>query len=183
MDNNQDSRGKTNEYATYVEMTSLEQLIAGRPPSRATELRIQAPPSPELSESLYKAVGGDWRWSDRLPWGRKEWSDYVLRPDVETWTLLVEETMAGYAEFIVHDDNSVEIAQFGLVPDFIGQGLGGHMLTLAVEQAWRKRPSRVWLHTSNFDHPHALENYQARGFRIFKKETLTDYSAEQPPAE
>ncbi|MCH8062678.1 MAG: GNAT family N-acetyltransferase [Chloroflexi bacterium] len=183
MDNNRDSRGKTNEHVTYVEMTSLERLIAGRPPSRATELRIQAPPAPELSESLYKAVGGDWRWTERLPWGRKEWSDYVLRPDVETWTLLVEETMAGYAEFIVHDDNSVEIAQFGLVPDFIGQGLGGHMLTLAVEQAWKKQPSRVWLHTSNFDHPHALENYQARGFRIFKKETLTHYSVEQPPAE
>ncbi|MCH7624399.1 MAG: GNAT family N-acetyltransferase [Chloroflexi bacterium] len=173
---------KINEYVTYVEMTSPEQLVSGASPSRATELRIQAPPSPELSESLYKAVGGDWLWFERLPWGKKEWSDYVLRPDVETWTLLVEETMAGYAEFVIHEDNSVEIAQFGLVPGFIGQGLGGHMLTLAVEEAWRKRPDRVWLHTSSFDHPHALENYQARGFRIFKKETLTHYSMEQPPA-
>ena len=134
---------KIDEYVTYVEMTSPEQLVPGRSPSRATELRIQAPPSPELSESLYKAVGGYWRWIDRLPWGKKEWRDYVLRPDVETWTLLVEETMAGYAEFVVHEDNSVEIAQFGLVPDFIGQGLGSHMLTLAVEQAWKKQPDRV----------------------------------------
>ena len=91
--------------------------------------------------------------------------------------------MAGYVEFNVHDDSGVEIAQFGLLPEFIGQGLGGYMLTLAVEEAWKKKPSRVWLHTSSFDHPNALENYQARGFRMFKKETHTHYSIEQPPSE
>ncbi len=174
---------KTTETVTYVAMTTPEQLVAGKSPSRAAELRIQQPPSPELNEWLYKAVGGDWRWVDRLCWGTKEWSDYVLRPDVETWTLWVEETIVGYVEFSVHDDSGVEIAQFGLLPAFIGQGLGGYMLTLAVEEAWKKEPSRVWLHTSSFDHPNALENYQARGFRIFKKETYTHYSIEHPTSE
>jgi hypothetical protein len=28
----------------------------------------------------------------------------------------------------------------------------------------------VWLHTSSADNPHALPNYQRRGFRIFKTE-------------
>ncbi|MER0684083.1 GNAT family N-acetyltransferase, partial [Pseudomonas aeruginosa] len=27
-----------------------------------------------------------------------------------------------------------------------------------------------WVHTCTFDHPAALGNYQARGFRIFKQE-------------
>lgn len=174
---------KTTETVTYVAMTSPEQLVAGKSPARAAELRIQEPPTPELNESLYRAVGGHWRWVDRLSWGTKEWSDYVLRPDVETWTLWVEETMAGYVEFNVHDKSGVEIAYFGLLPDFIGQGLGGHMLTLAVEEAWKKKPSRVWLHTSSFDHSNALKNYQARGFRIFKKETYTHCKITQPPSE
>ena len=180
MNSNQGSGLKTIEYVTYVEMTSPDQLVAVKPPSRATELRIQEPPSPELNESLYNAVGADWRWDDRIPWGSKEWSDYVLHSNVETWTFWVEDTLAGYSELNIHEDNSVEIAQFGLVPDFVGQGLGGHLLTLAVEQVWTKKPDRVWLHTSSFDHPHALGNYQARGFRIFKKETLTHYSIEKP---
>ena len=168
------------ENVTYMEMTSPGQLIKSKTPSVSAELRVQEPPSPELNESLYKVVGGDWIWIDRLPWGTKEWSEYVLRHSVETWTLWVEDKLAGYSEFELHEDNSVQIAQFGLLPDFIGQGLGGHMLTLAVEQAWNKKPSRVWLHTSDFDHPHALENYQARGFRVFKKETLTHYSLGPP---
>ena len=182
----QDARGdsdvKITETVSYLAMTSPQQLVTGKSPSRAAELRIQHPPSPELNESFYRAVGGDWTWVDRLSWGTEEWYAYVLRPDVETWTLWVEETMAGYVEFNVHADSGVEIAQLGLLPEFIGQGLGGYMLTLAVEEAWKKTPSRVWLHTSSFDHPHALENYQARGFRIFKKETYTHYSIEQPPS-
>ncbi len=76
----------------------------------------------------------------------------------------------------------MENAQFGLLPKFPGQGPGGHMLTLTVEQAWKKKPSRVWLHTSSFDHPHALRNYQARGFRIFKREIYRHYSMEASPS-
>jgi hypothetical protein len=29
---------------------------------------------------------------------------------------------------------------------------------------------RVWVHTNTLDHPRALRNYQARGFRIFRRE-------------
>ncbi|NIH86822.1 hypothetical protein [Amycolatopsis granulosa] len=42
-----------------------------------------------------------------------------------------------------------------------------YALTLVVEQAWHAAPDvrRIWLHTSNLDHPHALPNYHRRGFR------------------
>ena len=65
---------------------------------------------------------------------------------------------------------------FGLLPDHIGRGIGGHFLTLAVRLAWTTAPnvSRVWLHTSIRDHPHALPNYERRGFRCYQlKESPT----------
>jgi GNAT superfamily N-acetyltransferase len=50
-----------------------------------------------------------------------------------------------------------------------GKGLGSAMLSFAVAQAWsRTNTTRVWLHTCTEDHPHALANYQKRGFRLFK---------------
>ncbi|MDB4666604.1 GNAT family N-acetyltransferase, partial [bacterium] len=61
------------------------------------------------------------------------------------------------------------IALFGLLPQMFGKGLGSAMLSLAVAQAWSLADTkRVWLHTCTEDHPHALANYQKRGFRLFK---------------
>jgi GNAT superfamily N-acetyltransferase len=59
-----------------------------------------------------------------------------------------------------------------LLPEFIGRGLGGALLTSAIEEAWRMSPSitRVWVHTCTLDHPGALANYQSRGMVIYKRE-------------
>jgi len=59
-----------------------------------------------------------------------------------------------------------------LLPEFIGRGFGGALLTSAIEQAWKMAPvlERVWVHTCNRDHPQALANYQARGMSIYKIE-------------
>ena len=67
-------------------------------------------------------------------------------------------------------EESVEIAYFGLLPEFLGLGLGGHLLTEATRAAWALHPRRIWLHTCTFDHPAALPNYQARGFHITRTE-------------
>jgi len=69
-------------------------------------------------------------------------------------------------------EGEVEIAYFGLLPDSIGRGLGSALLMTAIENAWAwtPTPSRVWVHTCNRDHPNALNNYQARGFKIYKIE-------------
>jgi hypothetical protein len=71
----------------------------------------------------------------------------------------------------VADDDSVEIAYFGLAPGALGQGLGKHLLSYAVLDAWGMKPSRVWLHTCTLDHPAALPNYLARGFAPYRTET------------
>ena len=55
-------------------------------------------------------------------------------------------------------DRSVEIAFFGLLPQFIGKGLGGYLLSEAIRKAWDLDASRVWVHTCTLDHPRALGN-------------------------
>jgi GNAT superfamily N-acetyltransferase len=78
--------------------------------------------------------------------------------------------IAGYFELKKEPDGSTEVAYFGLMPKFIGRGLGKHLLTCAVEQAWADGAQRVWLHTCTDDDPAALPNYLKRGFKPFKTE-------------
>ena len=66
--------------------------------------------------------------------------------------------------------SDVEIASFGLLPQFIGKGFGGRLLTRAVERAWEAGAERIWVHTCTLGGPAALSNYRARGFRIYTDE-------------
>ena len=64
-----------------------------------------------------------------------------------------DDVLAGYYEMRPDKDGGVEIAYFGLLPEFIGRGLGGALLTSAIEEAWARRggivTTRVWVHTCN----------------------------------
>jgi GNAT superfamily N-acetyltransferase len=144
------------------------------------ELRRARIPSPELNRFLYTAVGGDWNWTGRLPWSYEQWLDYVSRPGVETWVLYVSGTPAGYCELHKDDAGDVEIASFGLLPSFVGKGIGGFALTEATKRAWDMGARRVWLHTWTLDHPNALANYKARGFAVFDQETVTFDVGDEP---
>ena len=115
--------------------------------------------------------GASINWVDRLAWTDDEIARYLADPALELWILRVEDAIAGYFELRKDDDGAVEIAYFGLMPDFVGQGLGKFMLTRAVERAWERGATRVWLHTSSLDHSSALSNYLARGFTIWKQES------------
>jgi GNAT superfamily N-acetyltransferase len=51
---------------------------------------------------------------------------------------------------------------------FTGKGLGGALLNIVLEEAWKHNPRRIWVHTRDFEHPAALPNYLARGMRIYQ---------------
>ena len=157
---------------SYLEMTSAEDLRPSPLPP-GFEVRQARIPSPDLNRFFYVAVGGDCHWTDRLAWTRAEWLAYLDRPELETWIGYQEGMPAGYCELERQPESQVELKYFGLLPQFTGRGLGGALLTAAVERAWATGASRVWLHTNTLDGPAALNNYQARGFRIFKTERKT----------
>jgi ribosomal protein S18 acetylase RimI-like enzyme len=154
----------------HLEMTSPDELRPARASRDAYRWERVLVPSPELNHFLYRAVGGDWYWLWRIPWPRERWQAHVDRPELSTWVATVSGAPAGYAEVEAQAEGAFEILYFGLLPAFVGRGLGGAMLTEAVRSAWALGARRVWLHTCNLDHPHALAHYQARGFRVFKVE-------------
>ena len=77
---------------------------------------------------------------------------------------------AGYAELDCRALPVVDLAYFGLMPEFIGRGLGAHLLTAAIENAWRHDPEKLTVNTNNLDHPKALPLYQRLGFRPVRQE-------------
>jgi len=155
----------------YLEMQAPVRLKPARPPRREATLMRAEIPCPELSRFLYQVVGADWCWTDRAAWTLDDWRGWVER--AETWVAYVSGTPAGYFELDRPAEGEVSIAYFGLLPWAIGQGLGGWMLTRAVERAWSLSPKVVTVSTCSLDGPHALANYRARGFEIARMTVWT----------
>jgi len=155
---------------THLEMTDVAQLR----PKLCTDPRFRILEATErqwrFNRFLYEFVGSDWAWHDKLLWTDEQWRLYVEDEKLRTFVAYYDGSPAGYFE-LSQREQEVEIAYFGLAPSFIGRGLGGPLLTRAIEEAWRTRPSRVWVHTCNLDHEAALANYQARGMVVYKTET------------
>ena len=156
---------------TYLEMHSPDQLRPKRSVDEPLQIK-EAARDWRFNRDLYLAVGQTWSWNDKRGWTDEQWKEYGLAPELRTFGAYYDNSLAGYYELRRDEDGGVEIAYFGLLPKFIGRGLGGALLTSAIEEAWRTSPSisRVWVHTCTLDHPSALANYQARGMMVYKQE-------------
>ena len=116
---------------------------------------------------------------DRLNWTYEQWHAHVSRADHETWAGFVEGTPVGYFE--LEGTREIELAYFGVLRQFAGKGLGGHLLATSVRRAWEKEAAKVWVHTSSLDDPRALKNYQARGFRLVREEVSLKELPDEAP--
>lgn len=165
--------GVTRVTRTYLQMASPGELRPVPAPVPEPKIEQLDPCTPEMFRYLYAEVGREFRWTDRLAWTDDQVRGHLDDPRNSVWLMSWESTPAGYFELRKHDDDSVEIAYFGLLPNFIGRGWGKHLLTCAVRAAWGLAPGRVWLHTCTLDHPAALPNYLKRGFRPVRTEEYT----------
>jgi len=170
---------KKNVHVWHLEFTD-GRAIAPPPPNKPYELRQAGRNLPELNRMLYVAVGAQWLWYERLKWSYREWQLFLDRPNIETWIAFDGGTPIGYFELEAQAGAAAEICYFGLLPEFIGQGFGGHLLRDAIAKAWQLGGERVWLHTCTLDHPSALKNYQARGFSVFKEEDIIANLPDEP---
>jgi len=162
---------------TYLEMRSPADLRAAPRPDHPPRLERIEDCTISFFRYLYAEVGRAYHWTDRLSWTDEQVRAHLADPAVSLWLLSSGAAPSGYFELREYDDRSIEIAYFGLLPEFVGRGWGGYLLTRAVETAWELRPERVWLHTCTLDHPAALPNYVKRGFRPVREEV---YTAEVP---
>ena len=169
---------RTSIHVWHLEMTSRPETTQADTDSYQL-LKVKHP-LPELNRFLYATVGAPWMWYMRLPWTWQQWQDYVARESIETWVAYQGATPIGYFELEKQPRGITEIAYFGLVPEFVGQGLGKQLLNDAVNKAWDTADNRIWLHTCTLDHPNALPNYLNRGFKVFKEEDIEEIIPAEP---
>jgi GNAT superfamily N-acetyltransferase len=154
---------------TYLEMTEVPPERIPFPDPGCRLDRVDGCP-PSFYRFLYAEVGRPWHWLERLPWTDEAIRRHLAQPGLELWVLYCNGTPAGFGELRRQRDQSTEIAYFGLLPEFIGRGLGRAFLSATVAEAWKGGTKRVWLHTCTLDHSNALPNYLKRGFRVFRQE-------------
>jgi GNAT superfamily N-acetyltransferase len=161
---------------TYLEMLERDQLR----PKKSNDSRFLIAEAKvkqwAFNRFLYVLVGEAWTWHDKLSWSDEKWKAYAESDAVRTFVACYDGSPAGYFELSLQQEE-VELVYFGLAPRFIGKGLGGVLLTYALEEAWKLEPKRVWVHTCSLDHPAAVENYLSRGMTIFKIEEKEAESA------
>jgi len=121
---------------------------------------------------LYETVGTPWLWYERRLLDDATLAAQIAKPTTEIFVLHVGGVPAGYFELDAAAANETELCYFGLIPEFIGRRLGPFLLRAAIDQAWLRPISRLWVHTRTFDHPRALGNYQRAGFVVYDRRPL-----------
>ncbi|HET9146496.1 MAG TPA: GNAT family N-acetyltransferase [Acetobacteraceae bacterium] len=120
---------------------------------------------------LYNRVGQPWLW-----WLRRMMPDEMLGrlladPSTAIHLLRVDGEVAGFFELDASSWPDVNLSYFGLLPDYIGRGLGWPMLRAAIEQVFSGPVRGMTVNTCTADHPRALPNYLRAGFRITREIT------------
>ena len=158
----------------YLEINSIKNLKDSKTFPEGCLVQLLYPADFQINKFFYKNIGKNHHWVDRLIWNEKQWTEYVSNEKIKTYILKKNEDLAGYFELIIHDDNDeVEIAYFGLLEEYHNQKLGSFLLSSAIKNSFSNNPKRVWVHTCSLDHKNALNNYIARGMKIFKQEIIS----------
>ena len=157
----------------YLEINFLEDLKENSDFSENYSINLVNPVDFQLNKFFYKNIGKKHHWVDRLVWTEKKWNDYVSNQNVKTYVLKDVDNFAGYFELNLHPEkDEVEIAYLGLLEEYQNKKLGSYLLSKAIKNSFSYNPKRVWVHTCSLDHKNALNNYIARGMKIFKTETV-----------
>ena len=157
----------------YLEINSLKDLKEVKEISENYSIKLLNPTNFQLNKFFYKSIGKNHKWIDRLVWTETQWIDYVSNKNVKTYIFKNKEDLVGFFELMFHlEKQEVEIAYFGLLEEFQNKKLGSHLLTEAIKRSFEYNVNRVWLHTCSLDHRNALNNYIARGMKIFKTEIV-----------
>ena len=155
----------------YLEINSFMDFKDSNNHPKDCLVELLHPADFQLNKFFYKNIGDKHHWVDRLVWSEKQWIQYTSDEKVKTYILKKKDDLAGFFELILHQ-NEIEIAYLGLLEAYQNKKLGSYLLSSAIKNSFLSNPKRVWVHTCSLDHKNALNNYVARGMRVFKKETI-----------
>ena len=158
--------------------TVITHLAMDAPPERA----VPPPPAAGLAVNrrgtmpvadylrLYHAIGDDWLWWSRLTLDEAALAAQIAPPQTELYVAESGGEEIGLIELNLRPKPDIEVRYFGVVPSWIGKGVGGWLLAHALAAAGRHEPRRMILNTCTLDHPGALAFYQRHGFAITHSE-------------
>ncbi len=158
---------------TYLEMRAKPPRRELEPPVKDLLIIRVENPTVSFYRYLYNTVGGPWLWYERRQMRDDDLRAIIQNSKVEIYVLNVDGVPGGYAEIDLCQEPDIELAYFGIMPEFIGQRLGPFLLQWIIDKAWTHQPRRFWLHTCDLDHPKALAVYQQAGFVPYKREEKT----------
>lgn len=150
---------------TYLELTSPVKLLLPEKPANVDIVLIENPTA-SFYLFLYKAVGEEFGWADRLLKTEEELLSIIQHPQVDIYVIYAGEVAAGYAEIDRINPNEYFLTFFGLVSEFRGKGLGKYFLRWIVNKVFEGPAQKLSLDTMDQDHPLALPNYLKAGFQI-----------------
>ena len=168
--------GEEVEYTiTFLEMNERPSYPWPPAPSRppVALLKAEEPPVRYFLD-LYRGVGSDWEWNDRLRQSHDEVASFVGDPAVHLYTLMRNGWPSGFFMLDHREAETCDLAYFGMMPEVVGAGLATWMLRTAIHAAWDvPGTQRVTVNTCTLDHPRALPLYQKHGFSPVRQETST----------
>ncbi|MGF7159955.1 GNAT superfamily N-acetyltransferase [Rhodoligotrophos appendicifer] len=152
---------------TYLEMTQRKHVAVHPPVNIKLALMEAVKPPVHFYRYLYDTIGRDHVWHDRRRLSITELEEQIHAEGIEIFVAYVTGCPAGYYELDSRKSEEVWLAYFGIVPEFLGLGLGKWLLSEAIAAAWEKGPERIRVETCTLDHPRALPLYQKLGFEPY----------------
>ena len=150
---------------TELEMRAIPPHRQPAPSGPRIALMRASAMTPNFYRFLYREVGKPHHW-----FVRRDLEDAALMAEIgpektEILVLYVDGCPAGFFELALGGKPEiVEIAYFGLIPDYQGRGLGKFFLSEAVFAAWAHKPEKIIIETNTLDSPRAVIMYQRMGF-------------------
>lgn len=155
---------------TFLEMKAKPSLPPPpQPTGKLAILRADKPPV-HFYRYLYDTIGAQYYWVDRRRLTDSALAEIIHHPKLELYVLYVDGCPAGMAELDFREPGIGLLAYFGLLPEFIGRGLGAFFLHNAIQNAWLKPITTFLVNTCTLDHPRALPLYQRMGFTPYSRE-------------
>ncbi|MCK1655068.1 GNAT family N-acetyltransferase [Bradyrhizobium sp. 149] len=160
--------GKIAAVVTHLEMTAVP--ARRDDPVGAWTLRKVDAPALDWYRDLHRRVGEEWLWFSRARMSDAELAVAIRAPGIEVYALIVDGRDEGLLELDFREPGQCELVYFGVTAKLIGTGAARFLMNRALELAWSRDLSRVWVHTCTLDHPSAVAFYQRSGFRPFRRQ-------------
>lgn len=123
---------------------------------------------------LYDTIGSPWVWWERKLQSDEQVLNDIHHPLVELYVPYIHFLPIGMVELDFRVPEEVQLAYFGIFPEYYGRGIGTYLLDWSARYVFSRGVRRYWLHTCSMDSPYALRTYQKVGFRIYK--TVEEYT-------